>query len=95
MIRLINGANRLDHTNNLFYNYRILKCNDIVELESILFMFNAYHNVLPNNLQQLFVKSVPLYSACRTHQFMRENVDTNMRGMFTPCGTHSMHCLLA
>ena len=42
-------------------------------------MFDAYHNVLPNDLQQLFAKSIPLYSARRTHQFMREDVRINMR----------------
>ena len=56
-----------DHTNNLFYEYRILKFNDIVELKTILFMFDAYHNVLPYDLQQLFIKSIPLYSARRIH----------------------------
>ena len=47
-------------------------------------MFDAYHNVLPNDLQQLFVKSIPSYSAHRTHQFMRENVRSNMRIMSIP-----------
>ena len=47
-------------------------------------MFDAYHNVLPNDLQQLFVKSIPLYSARRTHQFMREYVRINMRAMSVP-----------
>ena len=55
VIRLIHGANRWDHTNNLFYEYRILKFNDIVELRTILFMFDACHNVLPYDLQQLFI----------------------------------------
>ena len=56
VIRLIHGANRWDHTNNLFYEYRILKFNDIVELKTILLMFDAYHNVLPYDLQQLLIK---------------------------------------
>ena len=34
VIILIHGANRWDHTNNLFYNFRILKFNDIVELKT-------------------------------------------------------------
>ena len=72
VFRVIHGANRWDHTNNLFYNYRILKSNDIVELKTILFMFGAYRNILPNDLQQLFVKSIPSYSACRTHQFHQD-----------------------
>ena len=55
VISLIHGANRWDHTSNLFYEYRILEFNDIVELKTILFMFDAYHNVLPYDLQQLFI----------------------------------------
>ena len=51
VIRLIHGSNRWDHTNYLFYECRILKFNYIVELV----MFDAYHNVLPYDLQQLFV----------------------------------------
>ena len=84
VIRLIHGANRWDHTNNLFYEHRILKFNDIVELKTILFMFDAYHNVLPYDLQQLFIKSIPLYSARRTHQFIRENVHTYVTAMSIP-----------
>ena len=83
VIRLICGANQWDHTNNLFYRHRILKFNDIVELNIILFMFHAYHTVLPNDLQQLLVKSIPLYSARRTHQFMRVNVRIRMRAMYS------------
>ncbi|KAK2190157.1 hypothetical protein NP493_87g00021 [Ridgeia piscesae] len=33
VIRLIHSVNRCDHTNNLFYEYRILKFSDIVELK--------------------------------------------------------------
>ena len=47
-------------------------------------MFDACHNVLPNDLQQLFVKSIPLYSALKTHQLMRDDVRTNMRAMSKP-----------
>ena len=84
VIRLIHGAKRWDHTNNLFYEYRILKFNDIVKLKTILFTFDACHNVLPYDLQQLFVKSIPLYSARRTHQLIRVNVRINMRAMSIP-----------
>ena len=84
VINLIHGANRWEHTNTLFYNYRIIKLNDTVELNFFLFMFIAYHNVLTNDHQQLFVKSMPSYSPRRTHQFMRENVRTNVRAMSIP-----------
>ncbi|KAK2192589.1 hypothetical protein NP493_26g03050 [Ridgeia piscesae] len=84
VIRLIHGANRWDHTNNLFYEYRILKFNYIVELKTFIFMFDAYHNVLPYDLQQLFIKYIPLYSARRTHKFIRENVRINMTAITIP-----------
>ena len=44
-------------------------------------MFDAYHNVLSCDIQQLFVKSIPLYSAHRTHQFIIENVRITIRAM--------------
>ena len=47
-------------------------------------MFDISHNVLPNELQQLFVKYIPSYPARRTRQFMRENVRTNMSAMSIP-----------
>ena len=61
-----------------------MKFNDIVELKTILFMFDVYHNVLPYDLQQLFIKSIPLYSARRTRQFIRKNVRKNMRAVSIP-----------
>ena len=41
MIRLIHGANRWDHTTDLYYSYHILKFNYILELKTIVFMFDA------------------------------------------------------
>ena len=40
VIILIHGANRWDHINNLFYNYRIQKFNDIVELKRLYLCLN-------------------------------------------------------
>ena len=59
VITLIHDVRRWNHTNNLFYNYRILKSNDIVELKTILFMFDTYHKVLPNNRQRVLLKLCP------------------------------------
>ena len=78
------GVDRLEHTNYLFYDSHSLTFPDIVRLKTALFMFTAYNNNLPINLQKLFVKRMPLYSVSRTHQFMRENVRTNIRAMALP-----------
>ena len=84
VMRTIYGVDRLEHTNYLFYDSHSLKCPDIVRLKTVLFMFNAYNNNLPTNLQNLFVKRTPLHSARRTHQFLREHVRTNIRAMSLP-----------
>ena len=88
MMRTVYGVDRLEHTkfNDLFYDSHFLKCPDIVKLKTVVFMFNAYNNDFPNNLQTLFVKRrpTPLYSVRRKNQFMQQNVRTNMRAMALP-----------
>ena len=54
VIRLICGATRMEHTNMLFYDQRILKLPDVVKLKTAIIMFKAFHNVLPVNVQQFF-----------------------------------------
>ena len=53
VIRLLCGAKRLDPTNLLFYNVRILKLPDFVKLKTAIIMFKAYHYMLPMNVHQL------------------------------------------
>ena len=84
VMRTVYGVDRLEHTNYIFYDSHFLKCPDIVKLKTVVFMFNAYNNDLPNNLQTLFVKRTPLYSERRKHQFMQQNVRTNMRAVALP-----------
>ena len=73
VMRTVYGVDRLEHTNYLFYDSHFLNFPDIVKLKTVVFMFNAYNNDLPNNLQTLFVKRTPLYSVRRKHQFMQQN----------------------
>ena len=44
IVRLICGAQRLDHTSSLFNDLRILKLPDMVKLETAKTMFKAYNN---------------------------------------------------
>ena len=84
---MIHGTNRLDHTNILIYNSRILKFVDIVEFKTALFMHSAYYNMLPNNFDKMMEKCISLRSSRRTHQFVGENVRTDMRKLALPvCG---------
>ena len=77
VIRLIqiDTLDQWDHAHNLFYNYRILKFTDIVELRTILFMFDAYHNVLPNDLQlQLYERKCPYKYESNGHTCTRREI---------------------
>ena len=54
---------RLDHTSRLFYNLRILKEPDIVELRIGIIMFKAYHKLLPTYVQQFFSQHESVYAS--------------------------------
>ena len=43
-VRLICGAQRLDHTSTLFYDFHILKLLDMVKLKTAEIMYKAYNN---------------------------------------------------
>ena len=54
VVRLVCAAKRLEHTSTLFNELRILKCEDIVRFNTAIIIYKAYHNVLPNSLQNMF-----------------------------------------
>ena len=49
-IRLLFGAGRLDHTTTLFQRVNVLKFTEVVKLKTTVFMHNAYHCMLPENI---------------------------------------------
>ena len=44
------------HTKPLFYQLRSLNVCDIIDLSSLVFMYKAFHNLLPTNLMSYFQK---------------------------------------
>ena len=60
---------RLDHTSRLFYNLRILKVPDTVQLRTAIIMLFYYYiiiNLLPKNVQVFQQVRVCLYSQTRS-----------------------------
>ena len=55
-MRLLYGANHIDHTTPLFYRSPALKFVDPVKLKTAVFMFKAYQCKLPVNIQQHYEK---------------------------------------
>ena len=61
-------------TNPLFQQLRVLKCLDIIELQTALFMYKAYYSCLPSNIQHIFVKRETTYSLRACHDLERIRV---------------------
>ena len=58
----LNGrAKRLDNTSCLFSELCILKVQDIVEIRTALIMYKANNNLLPVNIQKLFILYKSVY----------------------------------
>ena len=81
-IRLLFGAGRLDHITPLFQRANILKFTDVVKLKTAVFMYKAYHCVLPENIQRNFVKKDIMHQTRTKQQLVRSCVPSNVRSMF-------------
>ena len=80
-IRLLFGAGRLDHTTPLFQRANILKFTDLVKLKTAVFMYKAYHCMLPENIQRNFVKKDIMHQTRTKQQLVRLCVSSNVRSM--------------
>ena len=56
-IRMCLNTNYKCHTKPLFYQLRSLNVFDIIDLNCLVFMYNAFHSLLPTNLLSYFKKS--------------------------------------
>ena len=57
-IRIVCHAKYLDHTSRLFHKLRLLKSLDIVHFNTCIFMYKAFHNLLPPSIQIYFSRSL-------------------------------------
>ena len=55
-IRMCLNTNYICHTIPLFYQLRSLNVFDTIDLNSLVFMYKAFHNLLPTNLLSYFKK---------------------------------------
>ena len=71
----------MEHTNMLFYDQRILKLPDVVNLKTDIIMFKAFHNVLPVNVQQFFSIYESAYTTRQNCNFKHLYSRTTLKGM--------------
>ena len=80
-IRIIHKAHYREHTNRLFIKSRVLKLEEIVKLQTLLFMFRAKIKTLPVNLQGLFEASSESGESRRKYDFKHQFARTNQKQM--------------
>ena len=81
VVRVLCGANRLDHTSKLFYNLCIIKVPDIMELRIRIIMFMIYHNLLPTYVQQFFSQPEFCNATRQNYTFTQTFARTNLKSM--------------
>ena len=55
-IRICLNDDNKCHTKPLFYQFRSINVFDTIDLNSLVFMYKAFHNILPTNLLSYFKK---------------------------------------
>ena len=78
VVRLIGGAQTLDHTSSLFYDLRILNLPDMVKLKTVI-MHKTFNNLLPTNIQKLLVLYDPIYITRQNRVFKQKYAHTNLK----------------
>jgi hypothetical protein len=53
-IRILGGAHYRDHTQPIFYQFGLLNLYDIIDLQTLCFMYKVKNQILPRNLQHFF-----------------------------------------
>ena len=80
-IRLLFDADRLEHTAPLFRRANVLKFTYLVKFKTAILMYQAYHCMLPVNIQNKIVKQSNLHATRSKLQLTRTCILTNVRAM--------------
>ena len=66
-----------------------LKLFDLIKLKTAVVMFKAYNNMLPENIQKLFVRVEPIRRTRNVNIFERRLIRTELKSMSLPnCGVN-------
>ena len=82
-IRIASKAGYRDHTNQYFVKFKTLKFYDLVDYKTLQFMYKAYKNTLPAEIQGFFKPRRTTHSLRGLHFFSKPIVRTDLK----------LHCL--
>ena len=80
-VRNVCESNYLSHTQPLFRMLNCLKFEDFVHLKTAVFMYKAFNDLLPSNIQKMFVRSIAIhdYATRQQHNLYVQQVNTTLR----------------
>ena len=86
-IRVVAKVNYFCKSKPLFCSLKLLNVYDLVELRTILMIYNAYHNKLPTNVQKYFSfgMDVHSYNTRQAHNFSVIYRRTTIKSMCLTC----------
>ena len=79
VIRMVCHANYLEHTSDLFKSLKALTVFQLIEFRTGLFMYKAYHKLLPANLQRYFSVSTNIYNTKQCGNSKQKRVRTKKK----------------
>ena len=80
-IRIVNKSEYRCHTNPLFYKWKTLTFNDLVNLNTYMVLFKARQNLLPANINNIFeiVQNVHHYKTRQSTDFQHNKFKTTAK----------------
>ena len=88
-VRIITHSHILAHTGNLFKELKILKIEDIIKLQQLIFYHKFLHYNLPPTLSNLFIKQPENLRSCHSSYFLKPPIKANTE-MAKKCIRHSL-----
>uniref|UniRef100_A0A8C7XUM2 Reverse transcriptase domain-containing protein n=1 Tax=Oryzias sinensis TaxID=183150 RepID=A0A8C7XUM2_9TELE len=87
-VRVVHKAGYLDHTNNLFYQSRLLKLHDLVDFYTAQLLYRASWKLLPSNIQKQFLENEGGYRLRGCRNFKIKLIRTTKKSFcVSVCGT--------
>ena len=81
VVRLVCAAKRSANTSTLFKQLRIFKCEDLGRFNTAIIMYKAYHNVLPNSLQNMFKLYLSTHGTRHKYTIISHRVPINIKSV--------------
>lgn len=83
IVRVVCKKPYLTPTSPLFYELKVLKLVDLIDIETLVFMFKVYNGQVPNTMLNMFVKNknVHRHETRQQNNFHAQHVRTNIKAL--------------